>query len=314
MKDIGEFCILVPTRNRRREIESLLFSIQLSSLKPIQVIIVSSGEDISDVVQKFSEILKIKHIHSEISGQINQKKLGITFIDPGARWVAFMDDDLLVFPDTFQTAFECISNFQNFTEKKLVGIGFGLPVTSRFNKVSKITQALAKIFGITNQPPGQVLKNGHATSYLEQTSLLETNWLNGASMWRIEETLSYGAHEISSKYAACEDLIFSYPLGKRNSLVYCPNAKLDFQVTEKTNFENSAIYIAALYWRYFFILEHEEFSILQFNLTQIGRLIFGIWQNSGNRLKFILEAVPATTNVALDSVKRRNPKGFLKSI
>jgi glycosyltransferase involved in cell wall biosynthesis len=314
MRDHEEFCILIPTRNRPREVEKLLTSIQASTIKPFQVIVVSSGEEIFDVVEKFAPDLEITYIHSKISGQINQKKLGISAINPRAKWVVFTDDDLLVFPDTFEQAFRCIYGFSGNSGRELSGIGFGLPVTSRFNKGGKFSRRVARLFGINDQPAGYVLRNGHATSYLEQQSAIETTWLNGASMWRVDKTSSYGSHGISSSYAACEDLIFSYPVGKKNSLIYCPNAKLDFQVVEKTNFENPAIYIAALYWRYFFVLEHEEFSIFRFNIAQLGRLIFGIMQNSKDRIKFISKVVPATLRVAVDSTYKKEPRKFLESI
>ena len=314
MKDYEDFCILIPTRNRPREVEKLLTSIQKSTLQAVQVIVVSSGKEVSDIVEKFSLDLEITYIHTEISGQINQKKAGILAINPRAKWVVFMDDDLLVLPDTFEQAFGCIYGVSSNTQRELAGIGFGLPVTSRFNDRGKFSQSVARLFGINNQPAGYVLSNGHATSYLEQQSAVETTWLNGASMWRVEETSSYGSHGISSNYAACEDLIFSYPVGKKKSLIYCPNAKLDFQVIEKTNFENPAIYIAALYWRYFFILEHQEFSTLRFNVAQLGRLIFGILQNPEDRIKFISKAVPATLRVAADSLYKKEPRKFLESI
>jgi len=314
MRDYEEFCILIPTRNRPREVENLLTSIQANTIKPVQVIVVSSGEEISDVIEKFASDLEITYIHSEISGQINQKKLGISAINPRAKWVVFMDDDLLVFPDTFEQAFKGIFGYNRDSGRDISGIGFGLPVTSRFNHGGKFSRRVARLFGIDNHPAGQVLRNGHATSYLEQQSMMETTWLNGASMWRVETTSTYGSHGISSSYAACEDLIFSYPLGKKSSLLYCPNAQLDFQALEKTNFENPAIYIAALYWRYFFVLEHQEFSILRFNVAQLGRLIFGISQNSEDRIKFISKVVPATLRVAVDSTYKKEPRKFLESI
>jgi glycosyltransferase involved in cell wall biosynthesis len=314
MRDSEEFSILIPTRNRPLEVKKLLTSIQATTIKPLQVIVVSSGEEIFDVVEKFTSNLEITYIHSEISGQINQKKLGISAINPRAKWVVFMDDDLLVYPDTFEQAFRCINAFSRDSGADLAGIGFGLPVTSRFNNGGKFSRSVARLFGIHNHPAGQVLRNGHATSYLEQQSMIVTTWLNGASMWRAEKTSTYGSHGISSSYAACEDLIFSYPLGKKSSLLYCPDAKLDFQETEKTNFENPAIYIAALYWRYFFVLEHREFSILRFNVTQLGRLLFGIKQNSRGRIKYFSYVLPATLKVAIDSLYKREPRKFLESI
>jgi glycosyltransferase involved in cell wall biosynthesis len=309
-----EFCVLIPTRNRPREVEALLTSIGRSRVKPSQVVLVSSGEDISSTVEKFADELVITYIHSEIPGQINQKKLGLSVVDSSVNWVVFLDDDLLVSPDTFEKAFECVQGFDRKNGKRLGGVGFGLPATSRFKDHGKASQILARLFGINNQPAGVVLSNGHATSYLEQQEPTETQWLNGASMWRVETVLNYGSHGISSRYAACEDLIFSYPIGKKYLLVYCPNAKIEFQKSEKTDFENPAIYVSALYWRYFFILKHKEFSVLRFNLAQLGRLCFGIMQNRGGRIKFISTGLPATFRVAMDSLLKRDSQKFLESI
>ncbi len=309
-----EFCVLIPTRNRPHEVETLLTSIGASRVKPFQVVLVSSGDDISNTVEKFVDKLAITHIHSEIPGQINQKKLGLSAVDSSVNWVVFLDDDLLVSPDTFEKAFECVQGFDKKNGKRLGGVGFGLPATSRFKDHGKASQILARFFGINNQPAGVVLSNGHATSYLEQQEPTETQWLNGASMWRVEAISNYGSHGISSKYAACEDLIFSYPIGKKYLLVYCPSAKIEFQKSEKTDFENPAIYVSALYWRYFFILKHNEFSIFRFNLAQLGRLIFGIVQNRGRRIKFISVCFPATFCVAIDSLLKRDSRKFLESI
>ncbi len=309
-----EFCVLIPTRNRPREVEALLTSIRGSTVKPFQIVIVSSGENIANTVEKFIDQLAITFVHSEIAGQINQKRLGLSAVDQSVDWVVFLDDDLLVSPNTFEKAFECVQGFDRKNGKRLAGVGFGLPATSRFNSHGKASQVLARLFGINHQPAGVVLRNGHATSYLEQREPFETQWLNGASMWRIKAVSNYGFHGISSKYAACEDLIFSYPIGKEHSLVYCPSARLEFQLSEKTDFENPAIYVSALYWRYFFILEHKELSILRFNLAQLGRLLFGIMQNRGKRVEFISIALPATFRVAWDSLLKRDPRKFLESI
>ena len=314
MKDFGEFCILIPTRNRRREVEILLKSILGSTIMPSQIIISSSGEDIGNTIQRYSDALEITYIHSEVAGQINQKKLGLSLLSRRIKWVVFLDDDLVVMPDTFENAFSQIEKFENLSHKEVLGLGFSLPTTSRFIKQSNFSRVIAKMFGIKNQPPGRVLNNGHATSYLDQNTVIETQWLNGASIWRVESTRNYGLHGISSSYAACEDLIFSYPVGKVGTLIYCPYARVDFQSSELTNFERPSVYISALYWRYFFVLEHKEFSIMKFNLAQIGRLLFALTHTPEERIKFFLVAFPATLKVLVDSAFSRNSRKFLNSI
>lgn len=314
MQKYFPFAILIPTRNRPKKIEKLLLSIQESNLRPLQVIIVASGEDISTSISKFSRSLNITYIFSEVSGQIQQKTLGLKEINSEVEWILFLDDDLLLEKTALESAFACLSNSNNFGAEETVGIGFKLPETSRNSKASMALKTGAKLFGLRSNTPGIVLKSGHATSYVGSSEIVRTMWLNGASMWKVSETRSYGNHGISSKYAACEDLIFSYPIGKRKLLVYCPTAALKFQDDEKTKFDDLPIYLSALYWRYYFVLTQSEMSLLKFNFTQIARFLYAVNKNSESRARFVRVAGIQTLKVFVDSLWRKDARPFLESI
>ena len=290
-----EFCVLIPTRNRPREVGALLTSIQASTVKPFQIVIVSSGENISNTIEKFVDELAITYVHSEIAGQINQKKLGLSAVDQSVDWVVFLDDDLLVSPNTFEKAFECAQGFDRKNGKRLAGVGFGLPATSRFNNHGKASQVLARLFGINHQPAGVVLSNGHATSYLEKQEPFETQWLNGASMWRKSVLNTYGQGIPSTRYAACEDLIFSYPLRKEGELIYAPKAKLHFQDVELSDFDSLIVFESASYWRYYFVCQN-GLSRISFFYGQFGRILYIVLRTRNGKLstlsKFIKSQIP----------------------
>ena len=70
--------------------------------------------------------------------------------------------------------------------------------------------------GFSSEKPGQVLKSGFNTSINNVTENIEVQWLNGGSgVWRQNILLNNTSQEINTRWAAYEDLIFSYPLGKQ---------------------------------------------------------------------------------------------------
>ena len=282
--------ILIPTRNRPDKVLKLLDSLAGSSVKPTQVVIVSSGSDISHVVSEFVSKLTIRYLHTDVSGQANQKKLGCRLLDEDLEWVVFLDDDLVVSTSCIQTAIQEAESFENDSKLRVLGVGLALPPTTRVTKENGFTKLLGEIFGISNSIPGAVFKNGHAASYLECKEVTSTQWLNGASMWRRELVTNYGKNLISTKYAACEDLIFSYPLNLKGKLIYVPAARVDFQDDELTNFENFSVFKTAALWRLYFVSTNPGFSLPFFLFTQLGRNLFGAFKTKESPLKFFLNA------------------------
>ena len=53
--NVNSLAILIPTRNRPIAIDRILESISRSTLKPEQVIVVSSGQDIGSVIKNYSK-------------------------------------------------------------------------------------------------------------------------------------------------------------------------------------------------------------------------------------------------------------------
>ena len=77
-----DLAIIIPTKDRPKEVCRLLQSIKESDCEVGRIIVVASGQDISDVVIEFSKILPVEYSSSE-SGQIkqrNKKKLKSGFL------------------------------------------------------------------------------------------------------------------------------------------------------------------------------------------------------------------------------------------
>ena len=306
--------ILIPTRNRPTEIVRLLESLTHSTVKPSQIVIVSSGDDISEVLHQFIPSQTITYHHSSVSGQINQKKIGISLLDRNLEWVIFLDDDLLVAKKCIENALEGMANYSSQSNRKVIGVGLAIPPTSRMQLHKSATRLLGRAFLISDAKPGKVLKNGHASSYLESPSILGTEWLNGASMWRRIEIDEYGANLISTQYAACEDLIFSYPKNMHGDLIFVPSAKVDFQHKELTDFENFQVFKSAALWRLFFISTNQGFSRILFLYTQLGRLLYASFKTKDSRFTFFTKAMLFWLQLIYLSFAKAKLASALKSI
>ena len=284
---MSEVAVLIPTRNRPEKVVKLLDSLMSSSIKPSQIIIVASGEDIKHYIKRFEGYFEITYKHTEISGQMAQKKIGITLLNEKNNWCLFLDDDLVVDPTAIERALEEVNSR---VQERVLGVGFSLPMTSRAQSASGFTLRVGNLFGIHTNSPGKVLRNGHATSYLQMEEVTNTEWLNGASMWQKSVLKSYGNGVPSTKYAACEDLIFSYPLHKIGQLIFVPQAKLAFQDYELSDFNSLTIFESASYWRYYFVSQN-GLSRIAFFYGQFGRILFAVAQKRNGRVSTFIKLI-----------------------
>jgi glycosyltransferase involved in cell wall biosynthesis len=272
-KSTKKFAILIPTRNRPKELSILLDSITKSHHLPSQVVIVAAGQDVRDVVNDFKELLNIDYCHTETRGQIAQKRIGVALVLPEIEWCLFLDDDLALAHDCMAIAFDALNHP---AKGEIIGIGLALPPSSRGLNLPWGQESILRLFKLYSSEPGRVLSSGHATSYLQERQVVETQWLNGASLWRTSIARNYGKDLPSTPYAACEDLVFSYPHSKKGVLIYAPEAKVYFQSNELTQFDSFEVLKSASYWRFFLVAKSSDLSFKWFFLSQVVRLLYAV--------------------------------------
>lgn len=308
---MDSLAILIPTRNRSIALDRLLESISRSTLKPEQVIVVSSGQDIGILMRQYSKSLPIIHLHTDAIGQIAQKRIGVGLIAQNITWCVFLDDDLLLQESALEIA---MSAANSYSGTEVIGIGLSTPVTARGVDLPINLEILARLVKLSSNQPGKVLSSGHASSYLQSDSIIETQWLNGASVWKVEHAKSYGRDLPSTPYAACEDLIFSYPLSKQGTLIYVPRAKVNFQDTELSNFDSIEVFRAASIWRLFFINKHKELSFGWFFLAQVFRSLYLLKKVKGKRLSLSLELFKLNLELTRNHLKGVSPNVLLNQL
>lgn len=308
---VESLAILIPTRNRPTELSILLKSIMESSFKPTQVVIVASGQDVEVITDEFSGSLPITYHHTETTGQIAQKRLGMELVLKEIDWCLFLDDDLILEESTLALA---LNAAKSYPKKDIIGIGLSMPPSSRALSLTASKQKILKLFMLSSSFPGKVHSSGHAASYLQEQRVIETQWLNGASIWRMEHARNYGKDLPSTPYAACEDLIFSYPLSKKGTLVYIPDAKVNFQDSEMSQFDSFEVLRAASLWRYFFVNSHGELSFTRFFLSQVVRAIYAIKQSKKSKVKLSIELIKLNLKIMKSYLTKIPPHDLLNEL
>jgi len=249
--DLG--CI-VPTRERPGKLRKLLASIAGQTVRCGPVIVVASGESVEDVVKEFSGKLDVRYYHSEEGGQIRQRNMGIARLDDATRLVASFDDDIVLEPE----AVERILELWNSVEPDTAGVAFNIVNNAPYRFV--IVQALIGL-GIPRQ--GRVFRSGYNVQTSPVREDLKTQWLcGGATSWRKEILRDFRHRELNCRWAVCEDLVFSYPVGKKFPLYVCAAARVMHEhVQDHTSDSRQQFYGRAMaLWRLYFVESHGELS------------------------------------------------------
>jgi len=261
--------ILVATKDRPRQIEIFLESVCKQSFLPAEVVIVSAGIEINETIDNFNKKLNIKHVHSALSGQIIQKKIGLKYFSENLEWIAFFDDDIILFPDSIANIFTDISCLS--INNNIAGMGFACnPNSTPVRKLRYIF--LKKIFFSSDRNLGKVNKSGYNASYMDSRKIIETQWLNGISIWRADLARKYEVPFDKIPHAICEDLFFSYNNLKYGKLFFSPSSQFTFQKYPKQYFQLNT-FVLHTYIQLFFVLTNKDLSVWAFYWKFLGSSI-----------------------------------------
>jgi len=264
------FAVLIATRNRPEQLNTLLISLRESVKRINQVTVVSSGIDVSGVVNSHQTFIPINHFHSEISGQIAQKIKGIELMLSNTEWVMLLDDDVIMSEYSID---RLIDNYLTNSDYKDVA-GFGLNLNNiELRRPRVLANLFLKIVGLYSSTPGAILKSGHAEKYLGSTSTIYTQWLNGLSVWRYDQLKNYNPKFTRIDYAAYEDVLFSYRISKQHKLLFISDVHVYSQTLEKFTSLSTRQFKAAAYMRYLFVTENQELSKFLMLFAQIFRTL-----------------------------------------
>lgn len=253
-----DLVIIIPTKDRPGKVKDLLDSISRQSVICGRIIIVASGQDIGSIVDIYKNILPVEYHRSPVQGQIYQRNHGISLLDENTRLVCSLDDDIVL----EEGAIASMIAFWNHCEPDTAGVSFNIINAPPFKHTM-----LKAFIGMSAPKKGQVLASGYNLAASPADRDIRTQWLcGGATVWKKEILKKYINQEVPSRWAICEDVIFSYPIGKEYPLYVCSDAKVrhehvyDHQAKMKYWYYGRTITL----WRLYFVESHPELSKISY--------------------------------------------------
>ena len=265
-----DLAVLIATKDRLNQITKLLSSIENSTKLPGTVIVIYNGINIESEIERFHTLFQLIIIKSDTPSQVYQKKLGLRALPFHCKWVLFLDDDVVIEPDSIELLYE-----RYIYNPKFMGYGgFGLAIKNRvYRKSNKFIEYLLYLVKLYSSAPGDVTKSGHPQLYLNQNDVCEVKWLNGLSIWARKVTDQYFDVPFISDYAAYEDVIFSHEVNKKFQLLFAFDIFVQDQILENYRPLTSKQFTAGCYARYYFVDTNPDMSKSWLMIGQIIRNI-----------------------------------------
>jgi hypothetical protein len=211
---------VVPTKDRRDDLNKLLITLRAQTVQPAQIVIVDGSDaPMKDLVDGYPD-LPLTYVREYPPSLARQRNAGMAALDADITVAGYLDDDLELAPD----ATERMMEFWDAAGDEVGGAAFTIvnqPLRhGLFGKV-------ADLFLINAAEQGRVLPSGFATSITPQLADMQTDWLyGGATLWRRSVIQAYKYDEWYIGHGYLEDLDFSYRVSRARQLWVVAAAKV----------------------------------------------------------------------------------------
>ncbi|MGO9770299.1 MAG: glycosyltransferase family 2 protein [Roseiarcus sp.] len=202
--------VIIPTRNRPQEIDTVLNCLSYQSRRPDVVVIVDGSDPMlqcETIVASHRNALNIEYLQHWPPSAAAQRNAGIESIVRKYELIALIDDDIDLPPIALSAACDAIES----TPAGFVGFGFNTtePAPKRGYGTLK-SSALAERLGLYSKRVGTVSSSGWHTRLLRVSELTEVEWLlSGAVIWRASILKTIRFDEYFERYSYLEDLDLS---------------------------------------------------------------------------------------------------------
>lgn len=274
--------VIIPTRDRPKDLAELLLTILYQSFSRFEVIIVddspmhSAKQLVDSFSSRFNSISKLNYIEGDGEGLPAARNLGIK--NSKGDYILFLDDDTLLDRDTISTlaAFHRDNPLVLGVQPKIFSSSKN-PGNGRLVKMFE--NALHKVLMLSYLEENKlaVRRSGASVFPNNLTKVISTQRLSGCCCYRREifNELSFDTNLKRGGYM--EDLDFSYRiyLRKPKSLYIIPYTKITHKISVVARLPTKlSIYMMTIYWFYVFFKDVLKGSIIN--------LIAFLWALTGN--------------------------------
>jgi hypothetical protein len=220
--------LIIPTRNRPRELYSTLEFLSKKKIKFFKTIIIDSSDEnlrkeIINVCTKFNVTLYFSNPSTSKQRNIGLKKL----VKNKLEFIMFLDDDLKFYKNSFNIMNTHIKKYK----RKYSGFSFNNTNLQKktFLEKFKLSSCIKKI-GLYSPDKGKVLNNGWQTKICNLKKNLPSQWLPTACViFRKNFLIGKYFDESFGTYSYLEDLDFSLQINpqRKNVFLVVANAKFN---------------------------------------------------------------------------------------
>ena len=214
---------VVATKDRPKELRTMLKSLARQSSLPDQIVIVDSSEDHNGSLPKEFPTLSINYIrYAGKPSASAQRNVGLSAVEKDMALIGFLDDDTEFEP----YAMERMMTFWKSAPDDLGGATFNIVNHPSLSVSFLKTSLFAERLGLYSRKKGAVLPSGFHTMIGHVKAETFVEWLpTTAVIWRRSIFDVHRFDEWFEGYSYLEDLDFSYCVGKRHKLAVVADAR-----------------------------------------------------------------------------------------
>ena len=208
--------IIIPTRNRKVLLRKLVDNL-LVNFKQIDQIIIVDSSDKAESKARFLTNKKILYVHSKIKSAAIQRNIGLSFVRPNRKYVAFLDDDVSPPSNYFTDLIALLKS------KKAAGVS-GVaenPNVHKSKKTIKAFESYRKFFLLDSNKEGVVLNSGvniPIKNISKGNPIMECRWLIGCAVWDYQKINRIQFDSRFYGQSLGEDVLFSLKASKYGKL------------------------------------------------------------------------------------------------
>ncbi|PWH17231.1 MAG: hypothetical protein DDG59_08310 [Anaerolineae bacterium] len=278
--------VIICTKDRPQDLQQCLDSILTGKRLPDEIIIIDDGDLNAARLQQMilAKGIKLIYRHKSPPNVNASRNLAVTLASGDI--LSFLDDDVILDQAYYDVVMKAFEEDQTQSIAGITGV-----IDIHTNPIKRL---FLRFFGLESNQPGKVQASGAVTLVRkgEIDTPTKVEWLSGCNMnfrrWVFEDTRF---DERDSGYIWGDDRDFTYPLGKKYTLIALPKASLihkkspisrgsaknlgrmeifhlgRFFIAHKAH---QAIYWIALIWAFFGILLKNLLMTLNPRKTTVG--------------------------------------------
>lgn len=271
MASKNQIAVIIPTKERKRELRRLLTSFVSQCCIPDQIIIVDDSANVDNLLTEEYKSLPIMYIYGNYS-LTEARNIGISKLDESISLVCFLDDDVVM----EEGAWEAMIEFWERADVDIGGCSFY--IANEADLLKPHLMLLKRLLSIKPKQYGKILLSGYNVSPYDPSAItINTDWLSGGvTVWRRVVLDTYAYDEWFSGYGLYEDVDFSYRVGKKYKLVVNSDAKVNHLMDVSKKGNNFQIGKKAVINRLYFVKKHQKLSITLSLCSSVKEIIKNI--------------------------------------